>query len=75
MKQMVTFVGGPVHGKEIEYTDAHAVHIPVRQPEGVGTFTYTMRKCKDANGNVVAVLAPAGKDIDKAWLKANGLKN
>jgi hypothetical protein len=75
----VRFVGGPADGHVIEdYNTEHGVatvDVPVPGNAGFGVFKYTLRKCKDKAGNTVLVLAPAGRQIDPAYLKANGLTN
>ena len=68
----VEFVGGPAHGATIERPRTATVKVPT---PSLGTFTYTLRRCRDANGNIVEVLAPAGREIDRAWLAARGPKN
>ncbi len=74
----VKFVGGPADGQEIfgEYNHTVAtVNVPVPGADGFGVFQYTLRKCQDAAGNVVLIMAPAGRPIDPAYLAKHGLKN
>jgi hypothetical protein len=68
----IAFVGGPCNGKEIERPKASTVNIPTA---GGGQFQYTLRRCRDASGNVVELLAPAGRQIDSDYLKARKLRN
>ncbi|MCK1577748.1 hypothetical protein [Bradyrhizobium sp. 174] len=68
----VEFVGGPADGETIERPKASTVNVPTR---GGGSMAYTMRRCRDAGGKVVEVLAPAGREIDRKWLVARALKN
>jgi len=73
----IEFVGGPADGKTIERPKASRVAVPVVIPgqPGVGQCFYTLRRCRDDDGNIVEALAPAGRDVDRKWLAARGLKN
>ncbi|MFH0303452.1 hypothetical protein AAFX91_41380 [Bradyrhizobium sp. 31Argb] len=71
-KSLIEFVGGPAHGAKTERPRAATVNVPT---PSLGTFAYTMRRCCDADGNVVEVLAPAGREIDRAFLARRGLRN
>ncbi|GLR87693.1 hypothetical protein GCM10007857_44040 [Bradyrhizobium iriomotense] len=68
----VEFVGGPAHGATIDRPRAATVKVPT---PSLGTFAYTLRRCRGADGTLVEVPAPAGREIDRAWLAARGLKN
>ncbi|WFT94331.1 hypothetical protein QA633_39685 [Bradyrhizobium barranii] len=68
----VEFVGGPAHGATIDRPRKATVNVPT---PSLGQFTYTLRRCRGAGGDLVEVLAPAGRDIDRAWLAARGLRN
>jgi hypothetical protein len=73
---MIEFVGGPVHGRKIERPTTGNIRVPVRDETGqFGVCHYTLRRTWDAHGNVVEVLAPAGRQIDPAWLAAHKLRN
>lgn len=68
----VEFVGGPAHGATTDRPLKATVNVPT---PSLGQFAYTLRRCRDVDGNVVQVLAPAGCEIDRKWLRARGLKN
>lgn len=74
---MVDVVGGPANGSTIERPSANTLNVPVLIPghDGLGMFQYTLRRCQDARGHIVEVLAPAGRPIDPAWLAARKLTN
>ena len=74
---MIDIVGGPLDGKKIQKPKAPTVIVPITVPgePGFCQFIYTLRRVKDAKGNVLYVLAPAGRDVDRKWLAANKLTN
>ncbi len=41
----------------------------------LGRFAYTIRRCRDDDGNPVEILAPAGREVDPAFLAKRGLRN
>lgn len=74
----VRFVGGPADGQEVYGEYGHTVatvNVPVPGKGGFGVFQYTLRKCRDEAGNIVLVMAPAGQQIDPAYLMAHKLTN
>lgn len=71
-KVKIEFVGGPAHGATIDRPRKATVNVPT---SSLGQFAYTLRRCRDADDNIVEVLAPAGREIDRKWLVARGLKN
>lgn len=74
--EFVMFVGGPLHGLTMERPTASSISVPVfGLGSGAAVAVYTMRRCRNAGGGIVEVLAEAGRDIDPKWLKANGLTN
>lgn len=72
---VIEFVGGPAAGHKIARPTSSTVIVPVPGKGGFGEFRYTLRRCRDAAGNVIEVLAPAGLPIDHAWLAARKLFN
>lgn len=75
---IVRFVGGPADGQAIEGDYDHSVatvNVPVPGKGGFGTFQYTLRKCRDASGNPVMIMAPAGRQVDPAYLAKHKIKN
>ncbi|MGR4927238.1 hypothetical protein ACIPUD_10550 [Bradyrhizobium sp. CAR08] len=56
----IELVGGPADGETIERPKASTVNVPTL---GGGSMAYTMRRCRDAGGKVVEVLAPAGREM------------
>jgi hypothetical protein len=71
----IDIVGGPAHGRQTERPRASTVLVPVAGCGRDEAFRYTIRRCRDAAGDVVEVLAPAGREIDPVWLKARKLTN
>lgn len=71
----IDIVGGPANGEQAERPTTSTVIVPVIGAGGFGTFSYTLRKCRDANGDLVEVLAPAGQNIDPRYLASHKLKN
>lgn len=69
----VHFVGGPAHGQfTLERPKPSTMIIPAQD---LSQFRYTLRRCRDSAGEIIEVLAPAGQEIDRKWLAANGLRN
>jgi hypothetical protein len=73
----IEIVGGPADGQQIERPRAATVIVPVEIPgkAGFGGFKYTLRRCRNADGSIIEVLAPAGRTIDPSWLAVRKLKN
>lgn len=76
----IYFIGGPANGNSIEgpLTGAGTVCVPTTtsgRAGTFGTFTYTLRRVRDEAGNVIEVLAPAGRPVDPMFLAAHKLKN
>ena len=72
---MIDIVGGPADGKKIERPRGLGLIVPIENSGRFAPFSYTLRRVKDARGNVLEVLAPAGRDVDRKWLAANNLTN
>lgn len=71
----IDIVGGPSHGQQTERPRASTVLVPVPPFTPETAFRYTLRRCRDASGGLVEVLAPAGRPIDAAWLASRKLTN
>jgi hypothetical protein len=71
---MIDFVGGPANGQRIERPKPDVATINIPTSSG-GQFQYTLRRCRDELGKMVLVLAPAGREIDSAYLKKHKLRN
>ncbi|MCK1322132.1 hypothetical protein IVA94_14770 [Bradyrhizobium sp. 156] len=71
----IEFVGGPAHGATMERPRTSTVNVPVPDTMGIGQASYTMRRCRSEAGDIVEVLAVAGRPIDAAWLARRGLRN
>ncbi len=71
----IDFVGGPAHGDRIDRPNVSTVNVPVIDAGGFGEFQYTLRQCKNRNGGIIEVLAPAGQNLNPNWLKQNDLTN
>lgn len=74
---LIKVVGGPAHGKKLErpHSDITTISVPVFSKTGVELFQYTVRRCRNASGDTVELLSPAGQQIDPSHLKLNGLTN
>jgi hypothetical protein len=68
----VEIVGGPADGRNIDRPSRPTVQVATITG---GRFIYTLRRCRNAAGDVVEVLAPAGRPIDPKWLATNNLTN
>jgi hypothetical protein len=69
---LIDIVGGPADGKRISRPPCPTLNVPTGTG---GEFVYTLRRCRNASGNLVEVLAPAGRLINPEWLAANKLTN
>ena len=67
--------GGPFDGRWISPPKVSNVALPIPVQGGWSRKQYTLRRCRDRAGNVVEVLAQAGRDIDPEWLGERGLSN
>jgi len=71
-KTLVEFIGGPAHGARMTRPRVATVNVPT---PSFGRFAYTIRRCRDEDGNLVEILAPAGREVDPAFLAKRGLRN
>ncbi|WP_143035567.1 hypothetical protein [Bradyrhizobium sp. Rc2d] len=71
-KTLVEFIGGPAHGARMTRPRVATVNVPT---PSLGRFAYTIRRCRDNDGNLVEILAPAGREVDPAFLAKRGLRN
>ena len=74
MIELITFVGGPADGKKTERPRPGIGTMNVPTSNG-GQFQHTLRRCHDEAGRPVHLLAPAGREIDPAYLESHKLRN
>lgn len=79
----VAVVGGPLSGLKVDRPNAPKLSIPIREvgwrgptfegDQGWGSFTYSLRRTRTADGGMIELLAPLGEPIAPEYLALHNL--